>query len=52
LLSARQAQKPIPELATLQSRIDALESKLSRTKQEANTQHLLLQVLEKLEDSG
>jgi hypothetical protein len=52
LLSARQAQKPVPELATLQSRIDALESKLSRTKQEANTQHLLLQVLEKLEDSG
>lgn len=53
VLSARQAPgKPIPELATLQSRIDALESKLSRTKQEANTQHLLLQVLEKLEDSG
>lgn len=53
VLSARQAPgKPIPELATLQTRIDALESKLSRTKQEANTQHLLLQVLEKLEDSG
>jgi hypothetical protein len=53
VLSARQAPgKPIPELATLQSRIDALESKLSRTKQEANTQHLLLQVLEKLEETS
>lgn len=53
VLSTRQAPgKPIPELATLQSRIDALESKLSRTKQEANTQHLLLQVLEKLEETS
>jgi hypothetical protein len=36
-------------LAQLQTRIDVLETKLSRVKQEENTKHLLEQVLERLD---
>ena len=41
--------RPDPTVAQLQSRISALESRLSRVKQEENMQHLLEQVLERLD---
>ena len=38
-----------PAIAKLQTRIDALETRLSQVKQEENTKHLLEQVLERLD---
>ena len=49
LLSARSRSGSDPAVAQLQSRISALESRLSRVRQEENTQHLLEQVLERLD---
>ena len=45
---APKTQEPAA-LAQLQTRIDVLETKLSRVKQEENTKHLLEQVLERLD---
>ena len=48
-LSARSKAGSDPAVAQLQSRISALESRLSRVRQGDNTQHLLEQVLERLD---
>lgn len=53
-LSARnklpQQQAPVdPALSKLQTRIDALETRLSRVRQEENTKHLLHMVLDRLD---
>ncbi len=46
---AQAAPKPAPEITQMQARIQALEAKLDRSRQEANNAHLLQQVLSKLD---